>query len=72
MAERGPHVDSARQLGLDTTFRNFLIVVDSGITTGEELWPEFLPAEFEAFLLVFQQPEAPWIDGDHSWIQRIS
>jgi len=59
MTERGLQVDLAHQLGLDTTLRDFLILVESGITAGEESRADFLLAEFEAVLLVLEQPEEP-------------
>jgi hypothetical protein len=37
----------------------------------KEVWAEFLPAEFGMFLLVAQQPEVLWTNGDHSRIQRL-
>ena len=34
-------LDSARQIGLETTFESFLIVVGSGIAGAEEVQAEF-------------------------------
>src|SRR5436305_14605506 len=64
MANRVSQLDSARRIGPKIILTDFLIVVKSGITSGEEL-----QVKFEAFLLVLQQSKALWTKKHHSYIQ---
>lgn len=61
--------DSARDIGLKPILHTVLIVVENG---DREAWRNFSSSEIQGmFLLVAQQLEVLWGNGDNGEIQRI-
>src|SRR5271154_5701947 len=56
MGELIRQLDTTGQIGPEIPFHGILMLVVSGCTGGEEVWAEFLLAEFGMFLLVAKQP----------------
>ena len=61
--------DSARDIGLKPILHTVLIVAENG---DREAWRNFSSSEIQGmFLLVAQQLEVLWGNGDNGEIQRI-
>jgi hypothetical protein len=63
--------DSARRIGLETTFMNLLTVVESGVTAGEEVLAEFLPSDFGDVLGTLATTTYSMVTWSHGWIQCV-
>jgi len=71
MVKQMVQADSAHQIGLKPTLHTILIVVESGDTRGQKARGIFHHQKFGNVLLVAQQPEVLWGNGDHSKIQCV-
>ena len=65
-------LDSARQIGLGSTFTNFLAVVVMALGKGESCSAElFLLAESGRGLPIAPHLSVLWTNGGYSWIQLV-
>ena len=72
MDKRRPGLDSARQIGLETTLMDLLMIGWSGTTEGKTLAGGILKIEIlELYLHAEPQPEMVWQNGGNHWIQHV-